>query len=168
MFTVIYSLGLQWSRDVLGLAGYWCSLNGNLQIFSCAQKICQKNPLPIPSQITKAISRWSGAPDEEISELIDKLVADTKQHLGPENYVVFDGVKWDENGGTNEESLKGYLEQLGAAFEEKIRMLLDRVRLLRRFSAAIIYHLYVSNLSNCLCPCPKSSWRILKSSSRIL
>lgn len=65
--------------------------------------------------------------NKETAQLVEKLANDTKSHLGPDNCVTFDPVEWNDRGGTNEESLKDYLEKLGQMFEQKVKMLIDRV-----------------------------------------
>lgn len=68
-----------------------------------------------------------GAVDKEASKLLEKLIEETRDHIGADNFKQFDNVQWSSNGGTNEESLKDYLEEFGSIFENKIKELIDRV-----------------------------------------
>ena len=59
---------------------------------------------------------------------MERLINKTKEKLGPENCAKFDNIKWDDDGGTNEDSLAEYLVEFGRLFEERVKMLIDRVR----------------------------------------
>lgn len=65
--------------------------------------------------------------DDETTKLMEKLVADTISYLGEDNCHTFEPVKWNNEGGTNERSLETYLVQLGKMFEERVKILIDRV-----------------------------------------
>lgn len=60
---------------------------------------------------------------------METLITKTKDQLGKENCAKFDGIKWNKKGGTNEESLAEYLVEFGKMFEEKVIMLVERVRI---------------------------------------
>lgn len=61
---------------------------------------------------------------------MERLINKTKEKLGPENCAKFDDIKWNDHGGTNEESLAEYLVEFGKLFEERVKMLVDRVTII--------------------------------------
>ena len=75
----------------------------------------------------KVIVTLLGKPNAETLARQARLIEETKTHLGPDNCHTFDGIKWSDHGGTNEQSLASYLVEFGKLFEEKVTMLLDRV-----------------------------------------
>ena len=69
-----------------------------------------------------------GKVNQETTGRLETLIKRTNDHLGEENCAKFDNIKWDKKGGTNEESLAEYLQEFGKMFEEKVIMLVERVR----------------------------------------
>lgn len=70
-----------------------------------------------------------GKQDKEAAALMSALSENVKKHLGSSNYVQLPEVKWSDNDGTNEDSLGEYLVKFGELFEERVKMLIDRVSL---------------------------------------
>ncbi|XP_067950394.1 NACHT and WD repeat domain-containing protein 2-like [Watersipora subatra] len=64
--------------------------------------------------------------DSKTTGMIKNLVEATKKHLGPANCFTFADVEWNDKGGTNEESLKEYLKELGEKFEEQVKRLITQ------------------------------------------
>ena len=77
----------------------------------------------------------AGKVNQETTGRLETLIKRTNDHLGEENCAKFDNIKWDKKGGTNEESLAEYLQEFGNMFEEKVIMLVERVR----FQAIFIF-----------------------------
>ncbi|XP_067950399.1 NACHT and WD repeat domain-containing protein 2-like [Watersipora subatra] len=61
--------------------------------------------------------------NSDLADNVERLVEETKSHLGPENFFTFPDVKWGHNA-MDEDSLKQYLDEFGKKFEKEVKRLI--------------------------------------------